>query len=136
VLTLSRLFYGIKRIVRLALVSAPPQLSASYHTGISAHDGKSQFFEILEFDIVLSDMNCMASLPGCSDCDNDLKTPAILGRWGSFPSVRLSDLIVRRGYCCRKRRNWPEQWAVRSGKGIRDRGLDRMGAAHPRQNPK
>jgi tubulin polyglutamylase TTLL6/13 len=78
---------GINRIIRLTIIAGQPDIAASYHTGIFTNDGKSRCFEILGFDILLDtdarpwllEVNCMPSLAGCSEFDEDLKTRVIAG---------------------------------------------------------
>ena len=80
-----KVWSGIERIVRLTLIAAQPFLSVTYHTGITANDGKSRCFEILGFDILIDEkaepwlleVNCMPSLAGYSQFDVDLKTRVI-----------------------------------------------------------
>jgi tubulin polyglutamylase TTLL6/13 len=87
------------------MISAQPHLSSSYHTGISANDGKSRCFEILGFDIMLDEnadpwlieVNSMPSLAGSSEFDNDLKTRVIAG------TLRIIDLQPAFKSACEKR---------------------------------
>ena len=100
-----KVWKGIERIVRLTLIAAQPFLSATYHTGITANDGKSRCFEILGFDIFLDDkadpwlleVNCMPSLAGYSQFDVDLKTRVI------SDTLRVIDLQPTFKQRCMKR---------------------------------
>lgn len=77
----------IDMILRLTLISIQPHLQATYHTTVTANDGKSRCFEILGFDILIDnqlnpwliEVNTMPSLSTGSPFDENLKKSAVLG---------------------------------------------------------
>lgn len=82
-----KIMNGIDMIIRMTLIAVQPFLSSNYHTAVPSSDGKSRCFEILGFDILLDDkakpwlleVNCMPSLAGYSEFDEDLKSRVISG---------------------------------------------------------
>lgn len=77
----------IDMIIRLTLISIQPHLQATYHTTVTANDGKSRCFEILGFDILIDEhlnpwlieVNTMPSLSTGSPFDEALKRSCVIG---------------------------------------------------------
>jgi len=77
---------NIDDIIRLTLISIQPHLSSFYHSSCHVSDGKSRFFEILGFDILIDkdlkpwliEVNTMPSLTTGSILDHTIKKNVVL----------------------------------------------------------